>query len=98
MSLFVGPSEVPFYRDGVPFLEICYDLVVQALRSIARGVPCYRCPTSSLPHGPLKNADALPFYLIQRGMREILCFFLLLLLNYYIYIYDMSYYYFIMTL
>ena len=51
---------------GFHFLEIWYDLVVQALHSIARGVPFYRCPTSSPPPGPLKNGDVLPFYLIQR--------------------------------
>ena len=55
---------------GFHLLEICYDLVVQALHSIARGVPLYRCPVSRTPPGPLKNGDVFSFYLIQRGIPQ----------------------------
>ena len=34
---------------GFHFLEIGYDLVVQALHSLELGVLFYRCPTSSPP-------------------------------------------------
>ena len=68
----------PFYRHvsvcrtlemGFHFLEIGYDLVVQALHSLELGVLFYRCPTSSPPPST-KESWHPPFYLIQRGMKK----------------------------
>ena len=53
---------------GFHFLEIWYDLVVQALHSIARGGFHSLDVPLLAPPGLLKNGDALHVYLIQRGI------------------------------
>ena len=68
MSLFVRPSEAPFYRDGVPFYR---DLLAQALHSIEMGfhsIPLLGPPRTSI------ESWRPPFLLNTKGDILIICF------------------------
>ena len=72
MSLFVGPSEVPFYGDGVPFYRDLLWFVGPGPPFYRDGVPFYRCPTSS-PPGPHVHVSVYGTVCVYVYVQYMLC-------------------------